>query len=567
MKSNYYLKRININDFKMNAFRFFEKRKQNKLYTKWKMEIDNEVSSKKVYTYNPLVSIIVPVFNVESKLLIECIESVINQNYSNWELCIADDASTLKSVKEILSFYQKKDSRINVVYRKKNGHICQATNSALEVAKGEFIAFLDNDDFLATNALSSIVEALNIKKTYDFLYTDEDKFCKNKFFEPAFKPDWSPQLFLSTNYTSHFSVFRKKIVDQIGGLKDDYIGAQDYDFVLRFTEKISSADICHIPKVLYHWRVTPHSTASTPNAKGYANEAGKRALQSALNRRGIKGNVKQGFAPGFYEIDYLKVKETSVTVIYVIKSSDMELNDILKKVEPLCDENVVEIFLVFSQKSNGQFKNIEKLSTKNSSIKINILHFESENLLSLYNRAAKEATGDILLFSNNFIEFPKKKWIDVGTRMLYLDSVGSASGTIIDGKNNVLASGWHINVHNKLVPFYKKSKSYSKGYFGRLKIPTNVSVGEKNIFMMKKNVYDSIGGFDEKMSETDSVVKFFLDIINLGYENIRVPSCHFVSNKKSDYTEKGIEDITSVLNNENQYFEDPFINNEFTLKI
>ncbi|MDT2437279.1 glycosyltransferase [Enterococcus avium] len=567
MKVNHYLKtRINRNSLSRNIHRFFEKRKQNKVYNNWREERDSIELTKKHFDYNPLISIIVPVFNVEHSLLVDCIESVINQTYTNWELCIADDASTNTDVKMILEYYQNRDSRIRVVYRKQNGHICKATNSALKIAKGEFIAFLDNDDFISKYALSSVIEALNKNVSYDFLYSDEDKVQGKKHFDPAFKPDWSSQLILATNYTSHFSVFRKSIVDQIGGLKDEYIGAQDYDFVLRFTEKIKNENIYHIPKVLYHWRVTSSSTASTPSAKNYANEAGKKALQAALNRRGIEGVVKDGFGPGFYQIDYSVKNEDTVTMIYVLRNDEESIIDKLQKLKKICDKGVLELFLIMPD-SFLKFRSIIKsYLIENLRIQTEILYVKDENLLSSYNKGAKRATGRILFFLNDSLDIPSQNCLKKSIGISLLNNVGSVSGIVIDKRKKILSSGWYINTNLYLVPFNKGVKSYSKGYYGRLIIPTNITIGETNSFILKKNIYNNLGGFDENLNETDSIVKFFWGIRNLGFENVCNPQYYSISKTTEEYMTKRINKRDILPNNINQKFMDPFRNNEFPLK-
>ncbi|MDT2755508.1 glycosyltransferase [Enterococcus pseudoavium] len=562
MKVNHYLKtRLN-----RNIHRFFEKRKQNKVYNNWREECDSIELTKKHFDYNPLISIIVPVFNVERNLLVDCIESVINQTYTNWELCIADDASTITDVKTVLEYYQNKDTRIRVVYRKQNGHICKATNSALKIAKGEFIAFLDNDDFISKYALSSVIEALNKNVSYDFLYSDEDKVQGMNYFDPAFKPDWSPQLMLSTNYTSHFSVFRKSIVDQIGGLRDEYIGAQDYDFVLRFTEKIKAENIFHIPKVLYHWRVTSSSTASTPSAKSYANEAGKMALQAALNRRGIEGLVEDGFGPGFYQIDYSVKNREIVTMIYVLRNDEKTIIDKLHNLKKICDRGVLELFLIMPESFFKFHSVIKSYLIENMHLRVEILYVKNENLLSLYNEGAKRANGSLLFFLNDSLDIPSQICLKKSIGISLLSDVGSVSGVVIDKRKKILSSGWYINTNLYLIPFNKGVKSYSKGYFGRLIIPTNITIGETNSFILKKNIYNNLGGFDENLSETESIVKFFLGIRNLGFENVCNPEYYSISKTTEEYMTKRINKRAFLPNDIKQNFMDPFRNNEFPLK-
>ena len=208
-----------------------------------------------LFVEKPLISVIMPVFDPPKKFLIKAIESVISQVYENWELCIADDASTKKFVRPLLKSYARKDSRIKVTFRKTNGHISVASNSALKLAKGEFVAFFDHDDELRQHALLEIAKAIKKNPKVNLIYSDEDKVDEaGNRYDPYFKPDWNPDLLLGQNYISHFSVFRTSLVNKFKGFRRGVEGAQDWDLILRLTEQIKGNSILHIPKILYHWR-------------------------------------------------------------------------------------------------------------------------------------------------------------------------------------------------------------------------------------------------------------------------------------------------------------------------
>ena len=236
---------------------------QIKDYNKWIDAVEEKPVYKKL-SYQPLISILIPTYNIGREYLSECIDSVLNQHYKNFEICLADDNSTSEETIETLKEYAKKDKRIRVVYRKENGHISKATNTALKMAKGEFVGLMDNDDILTENALYEMVYALNQNKELDLIYSDEDKLdMKGRRCEPHFKPDYSPDTLLGGNYICHFELLRKSIVDKLGGERSEFVGAQDFDLFLRFVEKTTPDRICHIPKILYHWRKVPGSTADT----------------------------------------------------------------------------------------------------------------------------------------------------------------------------------------------------------------------------------------------------------------------------------------------------------------
>jgi glycosyltransferase involved in cell wall biosynthesis len=229
---------------------------------------------------------------------------VEDQIYTNWELCIADDASTNPKLIKYLKSLEK-NKKIKVVFRKKNGHISEASNTALELAEGEYIALMDNDDMIYPHALAETVKVLNKNKKTDFIYSDEDKITiRGKRVEPTFKPDWSPDYLLETNYICHFTVIRRTLVDSVGGFRRGYEGSQDYDLFLRVTERTNN--IKHIPDVLYSWRKIPGSTAMTYGQKGYANKTSMKALKDTIKRRNLNATLVEGESPGFFRVEYSK---------------------------------------------------------------------------------------------------------------------------------------------------------------------------------------------------------------------------------------------------------------------
>ena len=253
------------------------------------------------FDYQPLISVIVPVYNVEIKWLKYAIDSVLGQLYENWELCIADDKSTDERIRPFLEEYSKKDGRIKIKFLEKNLHISGASNEALQMAAGEFVTFLDNDDEITSDALYEVAKVLNQNRHIDVIYSDEDKIDEEgNFSEPARKPDWDLNRLLAFNYTAHLSVCRKRIIDKIGGFRIGYEGAQDYDLMLRAIGQ--TKNIFHLKKILYHWRKLSSSVAVNPSSKPYAYEAGKKSLEDYLRRNKIKGKVTMPIL-GRYKIE------------------------------------------------------------------------------------------------------------------------------------------------------------------------------------------------------------------------------------------------------------------------
>jgi len=507
--------------------------------------LDIEAMTQEIATfhYQPKISIAMPVYNVEEKWLRLCIDSILNQVYTNWELCMADDASTDPNVKKILTEYQQLDERIRVVFREQNGHISEATNSALAIATGEFVALLDNDDELAINAFYEVVKVLNENPKLDLIYSDEDKIdMDGNRSDPAFKPDWSPDLLLGTNYISHLGVYRRSILEEIGGFRKGYEGSQDYDLVLRFTEKTTKERITHIPKVLYYWRMLPTSTAVDQGSKGYAFEAGLRAVQDALVRRGINGHATHGAANGLYDVYYDIESEKLVSIIIptkngykdvqrcvssIIEKTTYQNYEIIMADNGSTDPKMHELYAEFEQQLPGRFF-VESID----------IPF---NFSTINNRAAKKAHGEYLLFLNNDTEVITENWLTlmvsfaqqerigcVGAKLLYPNNTVQHAGVIL-GLGGVAGHGHYGYPHGDL------------GYFGRLAINVNYSAVTAACLLMKKADFDAVGGFEEAFTVAFNDVDLCLKVQALGRDNVWLHEAelyHFESQTRG-YDDKG----------------------------
>ena len=281
------------------AKKILKKIKGQLTYQKWWKEnrlsptdIRHHQAELKTWQYLPQISVIVPVYNVDILWLRKVIDSVLSQLYPHWQLCIADDASPNPEIARVLKSYQQQDSRIQVIIRTENGNISAASNSALALATGEYICLLDNDDELAVNALFEVAKLINQHPEADYIYSDEDHIdARGNHFDPAFKPRWSPDFFHTQMYTCHLSTFRRELVKEVGGFRSEFDGSQDYDLVLRITEKTDN--IFHIPKVLYHWRNLDTSSASGEAGKSWAFKVGQKALEAMLERSLYPGSVEE----------------------------------------------------------------------------------------------------------------------------------------------------------------------------------------------------------------------------------------------------------------------------------
>ncbi|EOK01153.1 glycosyl transferase, group 2 family protein [Enterococcus faecalis EnGen0360] len=507
--------------------------------------LDIEAMTQEIATfhYQPKISIAMPVYNVEEKWLRLCIDSILNQVYTNWELCMADDASTDPNVKKILTEYQQLDERIRVVFREQNGHISEATNSALAIATGEFVALLDNDDELAINAFYEVVKVLNENPELDLIYSDEDKIdMDGNRSDPAFKPDWSPDLLLGTNYISHLGVYRRSILEEIGGFRKGYEGSQDYDLVLRFTEKTTKERIKHIPKVLYYWRMLPTSTAVDQGSKGYAFEAGLRAVQDALVRRGINGHATHGAANGLYDVYYDIESEKLVSIIIPTKNG---YKDVQRCVSSIIEKTTYQNYEIIMADNGSTDPKMHELYAEFEQQLPSRFFVESIdipfNFSTINNRAAKKAHGEYLLFLNNDTEVITENWLTlmvsfaqqerigcVGAKLLYPNNTVQHAGVIL-GLGGVAGHGHYGYPHGDL------------GYFGRLAINVNYSAVTAACLLMKKADFDAVGGFEEAFTVAFNDVDLCLKVQALGRDNVWLHEAelyHFESQTRG-YDDKG----------------------------
>lgn len=486
--------------------------------------LDIEAMTQEIATfhYQPKISIAMPVYNVEEKWLRLCIDSILNQVYTNWELCMADDASTDPNVKKILTEYQQLDERIRVVFREQNGHISEATNSALAIATGEFVALLDNDDELAINAFYEVVKVLNENPKLDLIYSDEDKIdMDGNRSDPAFKPDWSPDLLLGTNYISHLGVYRRSILEEIGGFRKGYEGSQDYDLVLRFTEKTTKERITHIPKVLYYWRMLPTSTAVDQGSKGYAFEAGLRAVQDALVRRGINGHATHGAANGLYDVYYDIESEKLVSIIIptkngykdvqrcvssIIEKTTYQNYEIIMADNGSTDPKMHELYAEFEQQLPGRFF-VESID----------IPF---NFSTINNRAAKKAHGEYLLFLNNDTEVITENWLTLMVSFAQQERIGCVGAKLLYPNNTVQHAGVILGLGGVAGHGHYGYPYGDLGYFGRLAINVNYSAVTAACLLMKKADFDAVGGFEEAFTVAFNDVDLCLKVQALGRDNV-----------------------------------------------
>ncbi len=480
-----------------------------------KRELQEE--QKKRWGYEPLISIIVPVYNVKEKQLEACINSVLNQTNKNWELCIADDASTMKEVKKTLKKYEN-NPKIKIIYRKENGHISKASNSAIELATGEYIAFLDCDDILAKNAIYEMTKKLNDGKKYDFIYSDEDKIDEEGKYRhtPHFKSDWSKDTLLSHMYTCHFSIYRKSIAEQIGFLRSGFEGAQDYDFTLRFTEK--TENIGHIPKILYHWRERKESTSGDPEAKPYVFEATKRVKEDAMKRQGIQASFEKLEDLYQYRIVYKTVGNPLISILIISKDNTDTLAKCLKSLKIKTKYRNFEIIVFDSSKKESNRKRNNKLC---KAYHCKYYYNLEKNKARQYNNIANKAKGDYLLFLSDMTEIKDGVFLErmLGQAMQKYTGVVGAKLVIKEKAERIVSDGI-ITLGKKPCHIFRGMSDHAAYYFNRNRMDYNYMAVSGKCMMLKKELFFFLGGFDERFQKRYYDIELCYRAIENGCFNI-----------------------------------------------
>lgn len=492
------------------------------IYTEKELEEQRNTN----FDYSPKFSILVPLYNTPDAFLREMIESVQEQTYANWELCLADGSDAEhQNVEKICKEYMAEDTRILYKHLEKNGGISNNTNACIEMATGDFISLFDHDDLLEASVLYEIVCRLNSQNNIDVVYTDEDKVYVDKkgnkcYTNPHFKSDFNLDLLRSCNYICHFFVVKKEIVDQVGGFREDYDGSQDYDFIFRCVEKAKA--ICHIPQVLYHWRMHENSTAENPESKLYCYEAGKRAIESHLQRQGVDAQVELSKYFGFYRVKYELKEQSKISIIIPNKDE----KDTLKK----CIDSIVgkstypnyEIIVVENNSTTDEiFEYYKELETNG----IKVVKWEQEfNYSKINNFGVSFATGDYYLLLNNDVEVITPGWMEellancqrekvgiVGAKLLYPDGTVQHNGVII-GLGGIAGHALY------------GAKAEDLGYFGRGFIQQNLNAVTAACLLVSKKVFHEVDGFEEALTVAFNDVDFCLKVREKGYLIVMNPN-------------------------------------------
>ncbi len=505
-------------------------------------------------SYRPLVSIVTPVYNPEVSWLRGAIESVRGQVYGNWELCLADDGSTKPGVRDLLEEYSRLDSRIKVAFAEQNGGISVASNAALSLATGEFVGLLDHDDVLTPDAVFEVVKLLNERPELDYVYSDEDKMeLDGSRLDPFFKPDWAPDLLNCMNYVTHFSVYRKSVLDEVGGFRTGFEGSQDFDLTLRVTEK--TQNIAHLPLQLYSWRKVPGSAAASVGAKEYAYEAAKKALTEALDRRGLEAEVLDGPNRGHYRVKYAIKGSPKVTIVI-----------------PTRDQAPMLRRCVDSIRSRSTYANYEIIIINNDSREAETLRyfetFEGRvidyphpfNYSAQMNLGVRAAGADYVILLNNDTLVISPDWIEamleygqrpdvgaVGARLFFPDGQVQHEGVLVGGSGGLAGQMNH------------------GGYFGMGECVSNVSAVTAACMLVKTKAYEEVGGLDEELSVAYNDVDLCLKLREKGYDVIYTPYAQLSHHEGGTRGHRHPEEDERRFRTRWAGYRDPYYNPNFDL--
>ncbi len=475
------------------------------------------------FAYQPFISLVMPVFNPKPEWLIEAIESVRKQIYPNWELCIADDASTDKRIRPILERYTKEDDRIKVVFRERNGHISAASNSALELASGEWVALLDHDDLLSEHALFWVAETIIRHPHASLIYTDEDKIDeKGKRFAPYFKCDWNVDLFYSHNLITHLGVYRNDLLHKIGGFREAFAGAQDYDLALRCIENIKAYQIHHIPRVLYHWRVHAESTAQSPDSKPYAMLAGERALNEHFLRQKI--NAKAELTGYGYRVRYALPEDLPLVSLIIPTRNGTAL--IRQCVESILNKTTYPNYeIIIVDNGSDDPAALQCFNELQVEARVRVMHDDRPfNYSALNNNAVKLARGEVLGLLNNDLEVISPEWLSEMVSISLQPRVGAVGARLLYPNDTLQHGGVIIGLGGVAGHSHKHLPRHDYGYCCRAVVTQSFSAVTAACLLIRKKIYEEVGGLNEmNLQIAFNDVDFCLRVRGAGYRNVWTP--------------------------------------------
>lgn len=592
--ANKYVRRIPIISFflgiiesRLILVRTAEERHQD--YRKWfkkhyphKKELFDQAKAQRNLKKRPLISLLVPTFNTDPKHLRECINSVTAQSYDNWQLCIADDKSTDPAVRAIIKDYAAKDKRIKYVFRDQNGHICEASNSALKLATGQYVALLDHDDVIWPNALYEIAKLVNQHPDAKFIYSDEDKIDEDgkKHIDPFFKPCWSYDFLRSINYITHFAVLDRALVNKLGGFRPGYEGAQDWDLFLRASRELDY--VYHIPTVLYSWRKSENSTAQQHSSKDYAYVNQKKALQDDISSRGLAAELSWQIPFSMWRVDYKLRNKPLVSIVIPTKDQYNYLRRCLDSIRDKTTYYNFELVIVDTGSTDKQvwelYDEYSKL-WKNTQV---VRWTKTFNFAAACNLGAEHANGNYLLFLNNDTEVISPSWLQdmlgyaqqeaigaIGCKLLYPDGKLQHAGIIlgVGGQNGTPGIAGHF------FPAFIDNPPQDPAQLTYVGGTRNFTAVTAACIMVSVANFERVRGFDPVFQIAFNDVDFCLKLLDIGLRNVYLPQVTLYHHESISVGQPGskqrnltvfAKEIKLMLNKWGSLIEnDPFYHPEF----
>ncbi len=506
-------------------------------YDKWRRKYDADAGElarqrQETFSFSPLFSVVVPLYKTKPGYLCELIDSVCRQTYPHWQLVLADgsrdaDGGCWTELTGILERYAGKDSRIFYRTLERNGGIAENTNAALAMAEGDFIVLADHDDLLAENALYEFAAALNRDRAVDVIYSDEDKVSMDgkKYFEPHLKPDFNIDLLCSVNYICHLFAVSRKIADGAGGFRSEYEGAQDLDFILRCCEQ--AENVCHVPKVLYHWRSHMGSTAASPESKLYAFEAGRRAVEAHYRRLGIPARVENAVNYGMYRTRYEWGEQPLVSIIIPNKDHASDLKKCVDSVFEKSEYRNFEFVIVENNSvESGTFSYYEELQKMHENVRV--VYYEGGfNYSKINNFGARAAKGDFFLLLNNDTEMIGKEAISELLGYCMRADVGIVGAKLLFADDTIQHAGVILGFGGTAGHAFIGKPRYDTRSFGRILCAQDYSAVTAACMMTKRSVYEQAGGLTEELAVAFNDVDYCLKVRRMGKLVVYNPYAEF----------------------------------------
>ena len=469
------------------------------------------------FSYAPKFSVVVPLYHTPAKFLKDLVRSMMYQSYANWELCLVNASPEDVHLTSLLENWAMRDKRIRVIRLEKNLGIAQNTNAGIAASTGQFIAFLDHDDFLEPDALFCYADALNKDKTIDVFYSDEDKTDEYAahYFYPHFKSDFNIDLLHANNYMCHFLAVRKSLVDTVGGLNEKFDGAQDYDFVLRLTE--NTKKIYHCPRILYHWRCSNQSTAANQGNKMYAIHAGKAALNAHYKRIGWNARAQEGTVDGWYQTKFTLKEEPLVSILIPNKDHTDDLDVCLNSFFERADYQNYEFIIIENNSVLPEtFAYYEKIEKEHDNVKV--VYWEAGfNYSAINNFGFKFAKGDYIMLLNNDVELITPDIFQSMLGFCMRPEVGIVGAKLLYNDHTVQHAGVLVGAGGLADHVFKGIHEDDPGYMGRAISSQDVSAVTAACLLVKRSVYEEVGGLEDEFQVAFNDVDFCLKVRKAGY--------------------------------------------------